>query len=77
MTWRPGGSEPAQLFALPVDDPEINVGKPHQPVTGFGFGKPTGSPISASLRKIISPPQRISPLLRTPVRARGRLLRTA
>src|SRR5262249_11154957 len=39
MTWRPAGSEPAQLFALPVDDPKVNVGKADKPVAGFGFGK--------------------------------------
>ena len=36
------GSEPAKLFAAPVDDPEINVGKPDEPVAGFGFGNADG-----------------------------------
>lgn len=38
MTWGPAGSEPAKLFASPVDDPEVNVGKADQPVAGFGSG---------------------------------------
>src|SRR6516164_902853 len=38
VTRRPGGSEPAKLFGPPIDDPEIDVGKAHQPIAGFGFG---------------------------------------
>ena len=38
MTWRPAGSEPAKLFAPPVNDPKVNVGKADKPVAGFGFG---------------------------------------
>jgi hypothetical protein len=42
MMWRSGGSEPAKLLGPPVDNPEIDVGKPDQPVAGFGFGKTDG-----------------------------------
>src|SRR6201981_3274991 len=42
MTWRPGGSEAAKLFAPPVDDPKVDVGKADKPVAGFGFGNTNG-----------------------------------
>ena len=34
MTWR----EPVKLFVPAVDDPQVNIGKPDEPVAGFGFG---------------------------------------
>src|SRR5215469_14695120 len=42
MMWRPAGSEPAKLFVAPIDSPEINVGKPDEPVAGFGLGNAHG-----------------------------------
>src|SRR5215469_8145757 len=42
MTWRPAGSKLAKLFAAPVDDPQVDIGKPDEPVAGFGFGNADG-----------------------------------
>src|ERR1700746_625135 len=42
MTWRPGGSEAAKLFAPPVDDPRGMSANADKPVAGFGFGNTNG-----------------------------------